>query len=364
VLAVVSLLIPLAVTSSAAVTDLTISPTSDSAPAGSCNAFTVTLTGNGQTSEVTGQTVDVRVADTDFDDTNTFGDESRSPVRFCTPAAADGPNPQPTKSDPGTIKDTPTDYNNAPPGDDGSIQGETCCTTTGAASPSGPTGEITFGIVSNVAGHYSVQAFYDEPGDNESPGGGEPQATATKTFTGAQSTNQCQDGVDNDGDGSTDYPNDPGCTSNTDNDESNPVTSSQCSDSLDNDGDGHVDFPADTGCGSASDNDETNGPGKTRENSASTISILYNHKHFKGSVSNQYKKCRVSRKVVLKRAKKGNDPTIAKALTDSNGNYSIRRAKSKVRGKSFYTKAKPKSFTKSDGTPVTCLKSRSPKLTF
>jgi hypothetical protein len=52
-------------------------------------------------------------------------------------------------------------------------------------------------------------------------------------------------------------PQDPGCTSASDNDEFNPP-SSQCSDGLDNDGDGKTDFPADPGCTSASDTDETN----------------------------------------------------------------------------------------------------------
>ncbi|MBU2416701.1 hypothetical protein KKA89_01785, partial [Patescibacteria group bacterium] len=37
-------------------------------------------------------------------------------------------------------------------------------------------------------------------------------------------TYQCNDGIDNDGDTKTDYPNDPGCTSATDNDEYNPPT--------------------------------------------------------------------------------------------------------------------------------------------
>ncbi len=41
-------------------------------------------------------------------------------------------------------------------------------------------------------------------------------------------TYQCNDGYDNDGDGLIDYPNDPGCSSATDNDEYNAPTISQC----------------------------------------------------------------------------------------------------------------------------------------
>jgi hypothetical protein len=64
---------------------------------------------------------------------------------------------------------------------------------------------------------------------------------------------QCHDGVDNDGDGDTDYPDDPGCTSIEDDSEINP----QCSDGLDNDNDSLTDYPDDPGCASASDDDET-----------------------------------------------------------------------------------------------------------
>lgn len=72
---------------------------------------------------------------------------------------------------------------------------------------------------------------------------------------------QCSDGSDNDSDGWTDYPADPGCTSLTDNSESpNP----QCSDLVDNDGDGDIDDSSinavnpDAGCTGISDNDESN----------------------------------------------------------------------------------------------------------
>jgi hypothetical protein len=70
---------------------------------------------------------------------------------------------------------------------------------------------------------------------------------------------QCADGYDNDGDGFTDYPQDQGCSSATDNDEYNSTFVPQCSDNVDNDGDGLKDFPQDTGCESAVDNNEQNG---------------------------------------------------------------------------------------------------------
>ena len=72
----------------------------------------------------------------------------------------------------------------------------------------------------------------------------------------------CSDGQDNDFDGLTDFPADPGCKSAEDNDE----TTAQCSDGIDNDNDGQIDL-ADSGCRDGDDNDELNackapGPGE------------------------------------------------------------------------------------------------------
>jgi hypothetical protein len=63
---------------------------------------------------------------------------------------------------------------------------------------------------------------------------------------------ECSDGIDNDFDGQVDFPNDPGCESASDDDETDP----QCLDGIDNDGDGLVDYPADPGCSAATDDDE------------------------------------------------------------------------------------------------------------
>ncbi len=73
----------------------------------------------------------------------------------------------------------------------------------------------------------------------------------------------CNNGVDDDNDGHTDYPNDPGCTSLNDNDESdscdpvnNPSACPACANGADDDGDGLTDFPNDPGCVSAADVNE------------------------------------------------------------------------------------------------------------
>ncbi len=67
---------------------------------------------------------------------------------------------------------------------------------------------------------------------------------------------QCNDGQDNDGDGFVDFPDDPGCTSETD-DTENSLPAPQCSDGRDNDGDGKTDFPNDPGCFDPNQDSET-----------------------------------------------------------------------------------------------------------
>jgi large repetitive protein len=72
---------------------------------------------------------------------------------------------------------------------------------------------------------------------------------------------QCSDGIDNDGDGLIDYPEDPGCFHPLDNSEEDDCPNGprcpQCADGIDNDADGRIDWPDDPGCASASDNDES-----------------------------------------------------------------------------------------------------------
>lgn len=71
--------------------------------------------------------------------------------------------------------------------------------------------------------------------------------------------NECNDGVDNDGDGFIDFPADPGCAS------ASGIESPACDDKVDNDGDGKVDFPADFGCTAASDPAEFAQPNGCRD---------------------------------------------------------------------------------------------------
>ena len=226
-------------------------------------------------------------------------------------------------------------------------------TVTWLASASGGTGSYTFswsGTDALTGTSGSVSKVYTTAGVktasvSASFGGSSASCSSSIIVTSAPAP-ACSDGVDNDGDGSIDFPADIGCASGSDTDESNiplsascsvaptagstgsaftwtvvpaggvtgiytftwsgtdglfgsattttksyltagtktgsvtvtadtetialscansavvsgPTIPPQCSDGIDNDGDGSIDFPADLGCSSALDNDETNIP--------------------------------------------------------------------------------------------------------
>jgi len=359
VLAVIfALLAPAAI--AAPPTGLTLTPPSDSIPAGNCNAFTVHLTGATQT-DITGQTIDVEVRDSDSGQTN----DANTPVFFCTPPASggaynqNGPNPQDVDTDENTnlnFDDAcetggffagPANYQ---PGCNGTISGETGLTDTN--------GELTFGIISYDPGTYVVTAYFDTD-ESDTLDTGEPFDASAKTFTQAQFQPQCSDQADNDGDGLIDNGSDPGCTSATDNDETDPNTgpnANQCEDGFDNDGDGKIDFGEDGGCTSRTDNDET-GTGNKRP--ATSITIRYNKRPhaFKGTISNNFKRCRINRVVLLKRKRPGKDPVVKRTRSTDKGTYHMK--KRRVHHKTWYTVAKPKQFARPNGGTVFCLKGRS-----
>ena len=130
---------------------------------------------------------------------------------------------------------------------------------------------------------------------------------STETFTLVnRELAACEDGDDNDTDGYTDYPNDPGCANASDDDETDPVVdvlgctdpdatnynsnatiddgsctypqAPECSDGIDNDNDDQIDYPEDDGCTSPDDDDEVsehtnnNGGGQGTSSSGSRIS--------------------------------------------------------------------------------------------
>ncbi len=66
----------------------------------------------------------------------------------------------------------------------------------------------------------------------------------------------CANRQDDDVDGRLDYPNDPGCESPSDDDETDPEVPPQCANGIDDDGDGDIDYPDDENCRAAADDDE------------------------------------------------------------------------------------------------------------
>ncbi len=111
-------------------------------------------------------------------------------------------------------------------------------------------------VVSGVGGTPACSDGKDNDGDGKTDYPDDPGCTSASDLDEGD-VPACSDGVDNDKDGKTDYPDDESCSSLLDNDESGPPA---CSDGKDNDGDGKVDFPDDPGCGSAADVDEHDQP--------------------------------------------------------------------------------------------------------
>src|SRR3989344_4804105 len=128
-------------------------------------------------------------------------------------------------------------------------------------------GTIVLNFPPNQPHSYRVEGAYFSSPAYLNP----PRYISQGSFTTPNCTpvSQCSDGIDNDGDGQTDFPNDIGCSSPSDNDETNPP---QCSDGIDNadpedtladtnDPGCHTDGnPGNPGSYNPNDNDETNAP--------------------------------------------------------------------------------------------------------
>ena len=120
--------------------------------------------------------------------------------------------------------------------------------TASAAATPAPWTSNNFGAFGELYGGLEVTAVATAPGEL-------PSEPSVPCFV--VSRRQCNDGLDNDGDGLIDFPNDPGCDSPGDNTENTP--SPQCSDGSDNDGDLQTDWPFDVGCQGPTDPTENSG---------------------------------------------------------------------------------------------------------
>ncbi|MFO0681243.1 MAG: hypothetical protein U0234_04290 [Sandaracinus sp.] len=106
----------------------------------------------------------------------------------------------------------------------------------------------------------SIPVLGDDGGIDAASTGDGALADAALVCPGAASCPACNDGEDDDHDGLTDYPSDPGCVDRQDDDEGEPPPPGPCADGADNDGDRRVDYPADPGCADEEDTDETDPP--------------------------------------------------------------------------------------------------------
>ena len=122
-------------------------------------------------------------------------------------------------------------------------------TAAGAPADTAPWTSNNFGAFGGMYGGLEVTAVATAPGALES------EQSLPCFVTGQR---ECSDGIDNDGDGLIDFPNDPGCDNPGDNTENTPGP--QCSDGVDNDGDMQVDWPFDVGCQGPTDTTENSGP--------------------------------------------------------------------------------------------------------
>ncbi len=129
-------------------------------------------------------------------------------------------------------------------------------TITGTGAPAGSTVRVYLNGIERGSGTAAADGTWAVdvgPAFGDLYGGVEIRVTADGATTlesvlsdicTVRSVRACSDGLDNDGDGLTDFPEDPGCSSAGDNDE----TDVECSDGVDNDGDGDVDWPEDLEC--------------------------------------------------------------------------------------------------------------------
>ena len=81
------------------------------------------------------------------------------------------------------------------------------------------------------------------------PADGDGDTIAACDIGSFEVQSECSDGLDDDGDGLVDFPDDPGCDDALDRSERSDLIA--CDDGLDNDGDGAFDFPWDTDCSGA-----------------------------------------------------------------------------------------------------------------
>ena len=130
----------------------------------------------------------------------------------------------------------------------------------------------------------------------------------------------------------------------------------ECSDGQDNDGDGNIDGN-DEGCADG-DGDESTGDTPAQQTTPTTVTGRYddNQNRHEGRVRAKPRKCKIGRVTIVKQVQPGQDDVVGRDKTNGDGEFAIpdRNANG-----NFYSVAKRKVFTNSNGVRIICQKDRS-----
>jgi len=137
----------------------------------------------------------------------------------------------------------------------------------------GETITIAFDVPSGIACQSTIVNQASVAGSSTDTNPSNNQSNTVTTIVACPAVFACNDGADNDGDGEIDYPNDPGCSSNTDDNENGAFA---CDNGIDDDADGLIDFQIDGSgdpeCVAPEDQDEAPGGSSSSSSSSSTTS--------------------------------------------------------------------------------------------
>lgn len=126
----------------------------------------------------------------------------------------------------------------------------------------------------------------------------------------------------------------------------------QCNDGIDNDGDGRVDYPDDPGCSGLADTTESPNPAPSVVNGSTTLSHKYSGNKHNGKVGSNRKICRRGRTVIVKEPGQG---IVGSDRTNRRGKWSVRDADADGR---FTSKVRKQTKRRPDGTRVRCRAAR------
>ena len=122
----------------------------------------------------------------------------------------------------------------------------------------------------------------------------------------------------------------------------------QCSDGIDNDGDGYTDFPDDPQCNDASDNVEA----ITGDRFSEAITIRYvRDTAFRGAAATNYEECSDQRRLRLHRRTRDGSRIIARTFTNGRGRWKVYWPEARGR---YFAVAPEATVTDASGNTIVC----------